>query len=378
MLTSASAAAMRCAARRWHCVERAGRHAERRRARRPWRMIEQGGSDRAGPSGRSTSDSVSTDAAMPADRVDGLLPMLARFLPQIVDALTPQGWPTGPGRCSTAQPGSAGDVGGMLGVRARSWRIARWPQGARRTVGCPCDARPRSAAAGPGSAPSGHGHVARHRPHPPLPRAGAGRLAVHRPPRRRPAPRPDLVLVGRRGAPRLLQAGRPEGPQPAREPVGDARPRRRRGRLRHRAGRGPGRAARPPDRRGPAGRRTSRSTRDQLAAHRPRRRPTTPRPTRRSSGSSRTTSSAGTAGRCRTAPGWPGRRSPRSRAAARRRRRRRGRADGRRPPGRADAADRPAGRVRPSSCDGSARRSAGPARPDRRVRPASGAAAGSL
>ena len=31
-----------------------------------------------------------------------------------------------------------------------------------------------------------------------------------------PAHRPDLVLVGRRGAPGLLQARRPEGPQPAR------------------------------------------------------------------------------------------------------------------------------------------------------------------
>ena len=69
--------------------------------------------------------------------------------------------------------------------------------------------RPRSAAGRSAASHSfGHGHAARDRPHRPVPRAGAGRLAVHGPSRRPPAPRPDLVLVGRRGAPRLLEAGR--------------------------------------------------------------------------------------------------------------------------------------------------------------------------
>ena len=93
-------------------------------------------------------------------------------------------------------------------------------------------------------------------------RRGAGRVAVDGPPGRHAAPRPHLVLVGRRGARRVLEAGRRQGAQPAREPAADGRGRRPRGRLLGRADRGRGdvpRRARPSSRT-----RSSRSTRREL------------------------------------------------------------------------------------------------------------------
>ena len=211
--------------------------------------------------------------------------MLAAFLPQIIDMLTPDG--TVPPADWTGLPAAdLGDLGGLLGgllaggsgaaPAARRPDRAAWAacSGATSTlnlgrvverpaiVACPCPLGTTRSVGRRARArhPAGMDTTLATSTHPRVPRAGARRLAVHGPARRRPAPRPDLVLVGRRGDARVLEAGCPEGPQPSRQPDGDARARRRRGRLRRRAGRGPRRAARPPDRATSSPPRTSPST----------------------------------------------------------------------------------------------------------------------
>ena len=121
----------------------------------------------------------------------------------------------------------------------------------------------------------------------------------------------DLVLVGRRGGPRLLEAERAEGSQPPREPVGDARARRRRGGLRRRDASRSRRAPAGPDRRTSCRPNSSPSIR-RGSRHSNCRPPNSRRPTTRSSGSSRTSSSGGTAERRREARGSPVRQPSRS------------------------------------------------------------------
>ena len=185
-----------------------------------------------------------------------LLPMLAMFLPQIIDMLTPDGKvPSGglnrgdrrrprryrrdarraAGRRSGGadRPTSAACSAGCWAATSRARaarRVRRRRSAARRPDGCPCrwttsgggPRRPRRAILPVmNTEPT---TVAASRIHGFLEREPVVWLSTVRP-GRRPAPRPDLVLVGRRGAPGLLQAGRPEGPQPARAAVGDARPR---------------------------------------------------------------------------------------------------------------------------------------------------------
>ena len=225
--------------------------AARRRPRRRGRLVGIDRPDHAGArsgalgstrSGRTRSSSLSAGSGLD---VGQLLPMLAAFLPQIINMLTPMAVPSG------GLNGATG--GGRTSAGAR--RTAAEGADPCRPIRPPSDVHAGSATDGrlprrvqPRGQSSGHEHRRSPSPHPPVPREGAGRVAVHGPAGRRPAPRPDLVLVGRRGASRLLQAGRPEGPQPARKPVGDARPGRCRGRLRHRAHRGSSGAPRPPDR----------------------------------------------------------------------------------------------------------------------------------
>ena len=231
---------------------------------RPGRTSRSTRSARSGARTRHRPAAVEPD---PGIDIGQLLPMLATFLPQIINMLTPDG--------SVPSGGLNGAAGGMprprwvarrpdrwdgcgspdLGERPRrDARATRAADGRRSTVdtpvdrrrnaagdvGCPCPPS-SSVRGGPLTAPT---HPARmdaaDRPSPPPASTGSSRrepvvwLSTVRPDGSA-APRPDLVLVGRRGRSRVLQAGRPEGPQPAGQPVGDARARRCRGRLRRRA-----------------------------------------------------------------------------------------------------------------------------------------------
>ena len=135
-----------------------------------------------------------------------LLPLLATFLPQIIDMLTPNG---------TVPAGGLRPGRERHGPRRRARRPPRrrrragGPAAARTSAGCSAassaatSADRRGRASSPGhrrtsmpdttavrgrrqglTASSGHGVLARRHPHPALPRGGGGRLAVHRPTRR--------------------------------------------------------------------------------------------------------------------------------------------------------------------------------------------------
>ena len=219
--------------------------------------------------------------------IGALLPLLAMFLPQIIDMLTPTGRCPDGGleQAASGMPTSAA-------CSAGSWAVPAGPAApaaARISAGCSAASWAATSAERPGRASppghrrtsmprhdrgrwsrprrrpacSGHGRTRpRRHPHPAVPRARSRSSGCPRSdPTATPAPRPDLVLVGRRR--RCSSSPSPdarEGPQPARAIRRDARRGRCRRRLRRRPAPGPRRdprRARPPRSCPPA---TSRST----------------------------------------------------------------------------------------------------------------------
>ena len=222
-------------------------------------------------------------------------------------------WAAPAGPAAPGQPGSRRSArrppGGDKALSA--------PEHGRRRpviVGRPCRTRPRSVVE-----PRGRPRMlrawtpARRHPHPALPRGGAGRLAVDGPTRRRRrTSSPVWFWWDGDVAPRLLQARRREGPQPARATGRDARRRRRGGGLRHRPVRGPRRDPRRADaERLPAGHLEKYASQMAGIGLTPAEYAET---YRWSSGSPRATTSAGTAGRSRRASASPVRRGRPSRS----------------------------------------------------------------